>query len=85
MFFLHLDPLEGRDLSARRGKRDFDELDLAFGDRRLVEGRGCVARRKLPAHGIAALRTGRFIVGEDEIRKGGFGPAMPAENGRTAP
>ena len=84
-FFLHLDPVDERDLPIRRWIYGFDNLDFSFSIHRLIEGGVCAARRSLPDYGIAAIRTGQFIPGEGRIWKGSFDLAEPADDGQAAP
>ena len=73
MFFLHLDPVDMNDLPDHRKQYDFDNLDFAFRNHRiLIEGEVCVAIRELPDYAIAAIRTGQFVPGEGQIWNGSF-------------
>ena len=85
MFFLHLVPVDADDLPIHRKLYGFDNLDFAFRHHDLGEGIVCVAKRELPDYDIAAIRTGQFIPGEDQIWKGSFDLAEPADDGQAAP
>ncbi len=83
-FFLHLDPVDERDLPIRRWIYGFDNLDFSLSNYRLIEGGVCAARRSLPDYGIAAIRTGQFNPvegGLDNVWKGRFDLAEPASDG----
>ncbi len=71
-FFLHLDPVDVNDLPSHRKQYGFDNLDFAFRDHGLIEGKVCIARRELPDYAIAAIRTGQFVPGEGQIWNGSF-------------
>ena len=89
-FFLHLRPVDKRDLPIRRWIYGFDNLDFSFWNHRLIEsgvGGVCAARRSLPDYGIAAIRTGQFKPvegGFDNVWKGRFDLADPAGDGQAA-
>ena len=58
-FFLHVVPVDEKDLSERRRKHgfeneDFSQTGLDIGDQR------CVVRKRLPAYPIRRIRTGQF-------------------------
>ena len=59
-FFVHIFPVDSRDLPKHRRKYDFDNLDFAFLDRGIIDGSRCVAVLDLPDYDIARLRTGQF-------------------------
>ena len=59
-FFLHVRPVDERDLPERRRPHGFDNMDftqtgMEIGDRR------CVIRRRLPAWPIRQISTGQFV------------------------
>ena len=65
-FFLHLDPVEVADLPYDRKRNGFDNLDFYFdrhGDR--FDDK-CLATVPIPEYGIARIRTGQFLVDEDD-------------------
>ena len=66
-FFLHLDAVVPDDLPDPRKRAGFDNLDFRFGDHGTRAGETCLAVVPLPEYGIAAIRTGQFVVLE-----GGF-------------
>ncbi len=66
-FFLHLVPVDERDLPDHRRRYGFDNLDFRFDSYRLVEGNGCAAMRELPGYAIAEIRTGQYVPGEFPI------------------
>ena len=59
-FFVHVIPVDSRDLPEHRQQYDFDSLDFAFLDRGITDGRRCAAVLDLPDYDIAHLRTGQF-------------------------
>ena len=79
MLFLQLDPVDVNDLAIHRWLYGFDNLDftVACG---FIEGRVCVATRKLPDYGIADVRTGK-----GRIWKGRIDVAEPVDGGTAAP
>ena len=60
-FFLHIIPVDARDLPAHRQEHNFDNLDFNFGadEVRASDGR-CAAARDLPGYPIERIRTGQF-------------------------
>ena len=59
-FFLHVVPVDERDLSERRRQhgfenRDFTQRGMKIGDRR------CVVQGRLPTFPIACIRTGQYV------------------------
>ena len=85
MFFLHLDPVDMNDLPDHRKQYDFDNLDFAFRNHRLIKGTVCVARRELPDYAIAAIRTGQFTGEGQNIWKDRFEVVEPVDDGKAAP
>ena len=65
-FFLHLYPVDAGDLPDRRRRHGFDSLDFRFGDHLLPLTERPVAVRELPGYAIARLRTGQYLVNEDD-------------------
>ena len=61
-FFLHVIPVDERDLPPRRAEHGFDNLDFIFqtGEGSAVGGT-CVTMRLLPEYEIAAIRTGQYL------------------------
>lgn len=62
VFFLHVTPLEDRDLPPNRVHYGFDNLDrnsLEWGFR--IDEFGCTIKRQLPAYAIRHIRTGQFV------------------------
>ena len=84
IFFLHLDPVDMNDLPIQRKLYGFDNLDFYFRNHLLIKGGVCVAIRKLPDYGLAAIRTGQFT-GKGRIWEGSFAVVEPADDGRAAP
>ena len=66
-FFLHVDPIDPDDLPGPRRRYGFDNLDFRFDDRGSLNGGVCVAEVPLPEYGVAAIRTGQYVIVE-----GGF-------------
>ena len=65
-FFLHLDPVDMKNLTSNHKRHGFDNLDFAFGNHRIpIKGEVCAAGRKLPDYAIARIRTGQFLTNED--------------------
>ena len=62
MFFLALFPVDANDLSDRRRRYGFDNLDFEFDRRGVMFDGGCMARIPLPEYDIARISTGQFIV-----------------------
>ncbi len=59
-FFLHVTPLNRRDLPRTRRRAGFDNLDFRWADAGAwLDGR-CVARARLPDYDIADVRTGQY-------------------------
>ena len=70
-FFLHLFPLDRRDLPEERRTFQFDNLNFDFEYAGLRQGERCVAVRHLPDYPIASVATGQFT-GDGEIWKAEF-------------
>ncbi len=82
-FFLHVVPVDGRDLPDGRRRYGFDNLDF-----RMKEytggGERCAAVRRLPDYPIAELRTGQFT-DEGRIWEGAIVVAGSGGGGRPPP
>ena len=70
-FFLHVIPVDERDLPLWRAEYGFDNLDFIFqtGEGSAVGGT-CVTMRLLPEYEIAAIRTGQYLY-DYEFEEGG--------------
>ena len=66
-FFLHVDPTDPDDLPGPRRRYGFDNLDFRFADRGALIGGVCAVEVPLPGYGVAAIRTGQYVIVE-----GGF-------------
>ena len=64
-FFLHLYPVDEAALPDPRKPHGFDNLDFAFGAHGRRSGGRCAAVRILPGYGIASIRTGQYVPGQD--------------------
>ena len=60
-FFLHLYPVDVRDLPNPRQRHGFDNLDFDFDGRSVMFDGRCLARVALPDYDIARIRTGQFV------------------------
>ena len=60
MFYLHVYPVDARDLPAGRRSVGFDNLDFRFHDYGLARGGLCIAERALPDYRVRAVQTGRY-------------------------
>ena len=58
-FFLHIIPLDLKDLPEQRRQYKFDGLDFVFFDRGFKEGQRCAAIIDLPEYDVASIRTGQ--------------------------
>lgn len=59
-FFLHVIPVDPKDLPEHRRQYEFDGLDFVFFDRGLIDGQRCAAIIDLPDYNIDSLRTGQY-------------------------
>ena len=59
-FFLHVVPLDSRDVPRPVAWRGFENRDFSFTTHGAMVGRACVARVRLPRYPIRALKTGQF-------------------------
>ena len=71
-FFLHLIPVDEKDLPNGRRQYSFDSLDFRFGRYGVESGGNCVAARELPGYDISHIRTGQFTAGGDLVWEGSF-------------
>ena len=65
-FFVHIFPVDTKDLPEHRRQYGFDNLDFIFVDHGTRDGRKCVAVIKLPDYDIANIRTGQYT-GQGQI------------------
>ncbi len=65
VFFLHVVPVDERDLPAGRRQDGFDNLDF-----RIKFAERCTAVRELPDYPLAEIRTGQYIPGEGRLWEG---------------
>ena len=57
-FFLHLDPVDMKNLPSNRKRYGFDNLDFAFGNHRIpIKGEVCAAVRELPDYGSVGVSS----------------------------
>lgn len=59
-FFLHLFPVDIKQLPQDRMQDEFDNFDFSFVDHGTQDSRRCVAEVKLPEYDIASIFTGQF-------------------------
>ena len=60
-FFLHITPIESKDLPDDRKQYRFDNRDFNFRNGEYIDFRGtCVTKRQLPDYEIQSIRTGQF-------------------------
>ena len=59
-FFLHVVPVDARDLPDDRWRYGFDNLDFRLWERGGRDGDRCIAVVPLPAYPIASIRTGQY-------------------------
>ena len=59
-FFVHIVPIDTRDLPEHRRQYEFDNLDFAFVDRGFKENLRCAAVIELPDYDITRIRTGQY-------------------------
>ena len=82
-FFLHVVPVDERDLPGGRRQHGFDNLDFGM-EERTRAGERCTAVRTLPDYSIAEIRTGQFT-GEGRLWEGTAVVADPGGDGRSSP
>ena len=82
-FFLHVVPVDERDLPGGRRQYGFDNLDFRMEERVRAGGR-CTAVRRLPDYPVAEIRTGQFT-GEGRLWEGTAVVADPGGDGRSSP
>ena len=80
-FFLHVVPVDERDLPRGRRKYGFDNLDFRMKEH-MRAGNRCAAGRRLPDYPIAEIRTGQYT-GEGRLWEGAI--AVTGRDGRPAP
>ena len=59
-FFVHIVPIDTKDLPEHRRQYEFDNLDFAFVDRGFKENLRCAAVIELPDYDITRIRTGQY-------------------------
>lgn len=71
-FFLHIIPVDRRDLPERRRRRGFERIafGLAKGASEYWGDPSCIAREKLPLYPVRYLRTGQYVPGEGRLWEG---------------
>ena len=82
-FFLHVVPVDERDLPGGRRQYGFDNLDFRMEERVRAGGR-CTAVRRLPDYPIVKIRTGQFT-GEGRLWEGAIVVAGPGSEGSPPP
>ena len=58
-FFVHIFPVDSKDIPERRRLNGFDNLDFVFVDHGTRDGQKCAALIELPDYSIASIRTGQ--------------------------
>ena len=79
-FFLHVDPVVPDDLPGPRRRHGFDNLDFRFDQYGWKLEGTCLVEVPLPEYGIAAIRTGQYMVTEEgfhHIWKGEIRVVLP--------
>ena len=82
-FFLHVIPVDERDLPGGRRRYGFDNLDFRMKEY-IGVGERCTAVRRLPDYPIAKVRTGQFT-GEGRLWEGAVVVAGPGGDGKPPP
>ena len=82
-FFLHVVPVDERDLPGGFRQYGFDNLDFRMEERVRVGGR-CTAVRRLPDYPVAEIRTGQFT-DKGRLWEGAIAVAGPGGDGRPSP
>ena len=59
-FFLHVIPVDARDLPERQRQHGFENRDFIQGNLEIGDGR-CVVQKRLPAYPIRRIHTGQFV------------------------
>ena len=59
-FFLHVIPVDGKDLPEHRRRYGFENRDFSQANLEIRDGR-CVVQKRLPAYPIRRIRTGQFV------------------------
>ena len=70
-FFLHISPVDEKDLPEHRRQYGFDNLDFQHPGFQL-DDKTCAVGRPLPAYAIRSIRTGQFVPGEGRLWEGKF-------------
>ena len=60
-FFLHVTPVDPKDLAERRLQHGFDNFDFSPRSSFRIDEFGCRIRKQLPAYPIRHIRTGQFV------------------------
>ncbi len=81
-FFLHVFPVDARDLPRARRKYGFDNLDFRMEAPKKAGGH-CTAVRKLPDYPIAKIRAGQYLKSVGRLWEGTI--AGPGSSGRPPP
>ncbi len=71
-FFLHVYPVDARDLPAQSRQRGYDTLGFSFAGHGFRSGRKCLVIRQLPEYAISRIETGQLTSGEDRTWEGSF-------------
>ncbi len=82
-FFLHVVPVDERDLPGGRRRYGFDNLDFRMKEC-IGGGERCTAVRRLPDYPIAEIRTGQFT-GESRLWEGAIVVTGPGGEGSPPP
>ena len=73
-FFLHITPVDGGDLAAKRREYGFEGRDFEFSKWGGHFDGSCLAVVPLPEYEIAGLRTGQYVAGQGEVWSVELGP-----------
>ena len=85
-FFVHVFPVDERDLRKRARRRGFERMQFTFVERDFsgLGDHGCVARRTLPAYPVSYIRTGQYVPDAGRLWEGGAWIA-PNNSGEEPP
>ncbi len=83
-FFLHVFPVDERDLPDERRQYGFDNLDFRMKKTIMRNKERCTAVRRLPDYPVAKIHTGQFT-GEGPLWEGTIVVANPDSDGRPSP
>ncbi len=83
-FFLHVFPVDERDLPSGRREYGFDNLDFRMKKTIMRNKERCTAVRRLPDYPVAKIHTGQFT-GEGLLWEGTIFVANPDSDGRPSP